>query len=100
MVVVSIKKEKEKISFISISGHACFAQHGEDIVCAGISSIIFGGMNALVEFGLNQKKIEVDNEIKFNLNETNEILNTVAETIIIQLETIQESYPDYLDITY
>lgn len=100
MVVVSIKKDGDVVSSINISGHACFADHGNDIVCAGISSIIFGGLNALVELGLDQDNIKVDSDIYIDLTNASNSIDIVVQTIIIQLKTIRESYPDYLDINY
>ena len=100
MVVVSIKKDESKISSITMSGHACFAEYGQDIVCAGISSIIFGGLNALVEFGLDESKIIVGSEISIDITDSDKQIDIVAQTIIIQLQTIKESYPDYLEINY
>lgn len=95
-----VQDSNDIIVNIHINDHAGFAEYGNDIVCAAISSIIFGTLNALVHYGCNQKQIIVDDSkasIHISLNDEND-LQVVAQTMLIQLQTIQESYPDYIKI--
>lgn len=101
MINVCIKREKSHISHISISGHALFAEHGKDIVCAGVSSIIIGGINAIHELGYIElieydvKEGEIDVKIKDCFKYE---LQVILETLCIQLKTIEESYSNYIII--
>lgn len=95
-----VQDSNDIIVNIYINDHADFAEYGNDIVCAAISSIIFGALNALVHYGCSQKQIIVDDSkacIHISLNDEND-LQVVAQTMLIQLQTIQESYPDYIKI--
>ena len=65
MIKVQIIKGDDKV-MLSVKGHAGYADKGEDIVCAGVSAIIFGLMNALDE---KIAKIKVDeNDITISKN--------------------------------
>lgn len=101
MTNVNIIKDDQQIKSISIEDHAGFANHGQDIVCAGISSVIFGTLNALDHYGYQTDKTKVT-EASVDINDigADEKIQVVLTTMIIQLKTIQESYPDYLNINY
>ncbi len=83
-----------KHSFVSLisSGHAKFAEEGKDIVCAAVSAILQGGVQALKDnesyYSLTMKKgyLEIK-RIAPNMSEHDE---TVIETIITQLESIAQ----------
>lgn len=57
MIRVRIKRKKNgNISSFQMSGHAEFAEYGQDIVCAGASAVSFGTVNAIMQVaGLNPK---------------------------------------------
>ena len=101
MIKVCIKRENKLISQISASGHALFDQYGKDIVCAGVSSILIGGLNAIDHFkmiDLCNYQVEpgkVDIIIKDCLNHE---LQVILETLVVQMKTIQESYSNYISI--
>jgi len=98
MTKVVVKQNNELIQSIEIKNHAGFAESGNDIVCAAISSIVFGALNALDQFGLADDDYVIEDAyIKIVLND-NEVFQIVVKTMIIQLQTIQESYPDYIQI--
>lgn len=98
MTKVKAKIVNGKIFYIEIDDHANFANYGNDVVCAGISSVVFGALNAFVDYHLSDGRIVIaDSFIKINLIEDNDI-QVVANTLLIQLKTIKESYPDYIKI--
>ena len=43
------RNETGLIQSFTMSGHALFANHGSDIVCAGASAVSFGAINAIHE---------------------------------------------------
>ena len=47
MIKVKIVKENSNYQKISILGHAMYDDYGKDIVCAGVSAVVTGGINAL-----------------------------------------------------
>ena len=42
MILVNVRKDKEEILELVVTGHAGQAPKGEDLVCAGVSSILVG----------------------------------------------------------
>ena len=100
MVTVTIKKEQNKIISIHVSGHANYDVEGKDIVCAGISSIMIGGANAIYQEDENaalivNEKGNVSIEMKDTSSNTIQI---ILNTMLTQLKTIEQSYKKYIKI--
>jgi uncharacterized protein YsxB (DUF464 family) len=48
MISITINRtESDSIQSFEISGHAFFANRGKDIVCAGVSAVSVGAINAV-----------------------------------------------------
>lgn len=89
-----IKKDDQYIS-LEVFGHANYAEHGQDLVCAAVSAIVTGGFNAFNDSDI--KSIELKEGYAFvevNLNKGQEVLKVLE----IQLKTLEESYPKYIKI--
>lgn len=100
MTEVLVKRSNNNYHSIEISGHANFSNYGNDIVCAAISSIVFGSLNTFTYYKLSESRIIIDEAIiKIELIDNHDI-QVIAQTLIIQLQTIQEYYPDYINIVF
>ena len=89
----------DKYYAINVSGHALSAEYGKDLICASVSSIMFGLMNALDN--LDDELIYIkqsENEIEIICESDNEIIQDYFELVIIQLKTIEESYGDFIKV--
>jgi len=64
MVKTNFYYQKDQIVKVEVSGHSNFDQVGKDIVCAGISAIIFGTLNALDNLVSQQEVKIVEPETK------------------------------------
>ena len=83
---------------IRVTGHANFAKKGNDIVCSAVSAIVIGGLTNLSS-EKNYKISVREGEVSIlALNDVNEHDQIVLETIIVQLEKIEESYGKYIQI--
>ncbi len=101
MIKVVITRSDGEILEIKISGHAYSGEPGHDLVCAGVSSVVFGTLNSLED---------VDKAFKFTINEEEGLTivtplyrpsyknKIVLEVLITSLETIEASYGKYLRI--
>ena len=88
-------------------GHAGYAPAGRDIVCAGISAILFG---SLTFFGQQAK--EQGEPAQFDVlykpgsliirvgDFTDGIEHMAMKVIRAQLCTLEGDYPDYISVTY
>lgn len=99
MIRVKVCMDKDSIQMIEMCGHAQFAPHGEDLVCAGASSIAIGALNALDTLCTNKCLLEIDDGyIKIIVEEDSNTVQTVLQTLYIQLATMVESYKEYIEI--
>lgn len=87
------------IQSICASGHAGFANYGQDVVCAGISSILIGALNALDVMVADQVELEMSQDmISIHVKSKDEIVQKLLQFCLIQLETIKEQYPSHITI--
>ncbi|MCR5491888.1 MAG: ribosomal-processing cysteine protease Prp [Bacilli bacterium] len=99
MIKVEISYKGKGFQSLLVKGHAGTAEHGKDLVCAAVSAITVGAMNAL-------ENTDEDFEIEIEegrvsctaLGSVSDHDETVIETLIIQLKTIEVSYPNAIDI--
>ncbi|MBE6128466.1 MAG: ribosomal-processing cysteine protease Prp [Erysipelotrichaceae bacterium] len=83
---------------VTVSGHAESADYGQDLVCAGVSSIAFGLCNALSDLAGLETIQAANNMISIRCEEQNDLVQVILETGIIQFRTVAMSYADYIDI--
>lgn len=98
MIHIVAERHDGYYTALTISGHAESAEYGQDLVCAGISSIAFGLCNALSDIaGLDTIQAE-NNMISIRSEEQSDLVQVILETGIIQFRTVEMSYADYIDI--
>ncbi len=99
MIQVSVGMCDEHIVSLQCKGHAGYAASGKDLVCAGVSSILFGALNALDELESGNAELRVTNsKISIRVKEDSEHIQLLLKMILIQLKTVQESYQEYIEI--
>ena len=96
MIKVSIISSGEIVNGLEIKGHANFAEHGKDLVCAGVSCIITGGFTAIIKEDVEEIILE-EGYAKVIVKPGSKSIE-VLNVILIQLQTIQESYPKFIKI--
>jgi hypothetical protein len=104
MTDVRLTRSGGRTRSIEIQGHAGFAQKGEDIVCAGLSTIIQSLAIGLKEIlGRTDVEVKKDAESGFmsvSLGGSEEKCATVLmETAAESLRAMAESYPSHVRIT-
>ena len=98
MIRVNCSESDGHITHLEVRGHADYAAHGEDLVCAGVSSIAFGLCNALSDLAGLETIQAANNMISIRCEEQNDLVQVILETGIIQFRTVAMSYADYIDI--
>ena len=98
MISVNVSFIGSDLQKLTVSGHANYDQYGKDIVCAGVSAVVTGGINALESELANIKIVNEDNKLGVVVVNNNEKIQTILKTILIQLETIEASYKKYIKI--
>lgn len=97
MIRIDVKRQGKMILAMEIKNHAGYAEKGKDLVCAGVSCIVIGALNAIDQnheiCGLEMK--EADVSIRVN-KLTDHDTQVKLEMLRIQLITMQEAYPHYI----
>ena len=100
MIKIKINKTNNKYSSLNVSGHSNYDEHGKDIVCAGVSAVVIGGLNALTY----EDKYKISSKVSDGyvnvdvLDLDDDRLQLIMEVIVIQLKSIEEGYRKYIKI--
>ena len=98
MIRVNVTTLSDQIRSMEITGHAEFLEHGQDIVCAAVSLTGTGLLNALDQMCPGQCELVLgDNRIYIKVLENSEKVQNVLHTGMIQLETLIERFPKYVE---
>ena len=99
MIKVTIKKEKEEIRTIEISGHSGYEEAGKDIVCASVSSIAITTVNAILK--MNSDSLiyeEKDGFLKLTILKSDNMISLLISNMLELLEELQTQYSKYIKI--
>ncbi|MBR0138423.1 MAG: ribosomal-processing cysteine protease Prp [Erysipelotrichaceae bacterium] len=99
MIRISVEKRQDSITAMEVKGHADFADFGNDVVCAAISSITYGLMNAVDEMSeasctITDKPAHKSIEVIHD----SEKLQNILQTGLIMMKTVAEVYPKNVKI--
>lgn len=95
MIKINLIKSNDQIKGLEIKGHAMSAAKGKDLICAAVSAIVTGGFNAFNDEDIIICSLE---EGYAKVEVASERGQLILETIIVQLKTIEESYPKNIKI--
>lgn len=108
MTKVIFYQKNEHVYRFTAEGHAGFAEHGEDVVCAAISMLTINTLNAIEAYTdepikvlcINQKKGVID--VEFPRRKAGEYApeaELLIKSMILGLETVKEMYGEkYINI--
>lgn len=99
MVKIEVTSQEKNYQEIKMTGHANAGAHGEDLVCAALTGIMSGALNAFDQkYSKNVEIVVQDNliDVKFLAQDPN--LATMIEMLMIQLKTIAIQYPQNVTI--
>ncbi|MGL4523213.1 MAG: ribosomal-processing cysteine protease Prp [Bacilli bacterium] len=103
--ITILRLEDNRIASFTVTGHADYAVHGKDIVCAGVSAVTVGAVNAIDQLcGISASK---QTEIKHGylqysvpsvVGEIDDKIQLLLEGMVVSLRSIQEGYEKYIHI--
>ena len=105
MINVSIYKDAENfITGVKMSGHARFAKHGKDIVCAATSALVMNTINSIENFTSDRFTLDHDEKkgfIEFHvISPLSNNSNLLLSSLVLGLQGIVEEYTEkYITIT-
>lgn len=106
MIRVTVFRSNRQITGFEISGHADSGPYGYDLVCAGVSAVSFGTVNAVIELcGIELDiqqgaeggylHVDVPNNLETILLEKTQLL---FEGMIVSLQSIADEYSSFMKI--
>ena len=98
MIKITASRKNGKIVNLTVKGHANSAPHGEDLVCAAVSSILVGGCNALSQPNCFAIKLDSGDASVTELNHANEHDYEVLEVMLVQFKSVEETSPKFLKV--
>jgi len=98
MIKAIFKTEKNQYISLEVSGHAMSGEYGKDLVCASVSSILFGFMNALDELEEDIEIEQLENLIRIRNHCDSQTVQDYFELVIMQLKTIEVSYGKFIKV--
>ena len=106
MINVIIKRDKDKVAKgIEIKGHAGYAEYGQDIICAAVSSLALNMANSVEEFTEDHFEGSVsDDGGYFSFSFPDEISpesQLLMNSLILGLQNIQRDYgAEYINFRF
>lgn len=106
MIKVTVYRNNNQIKSFELSGHADSGPYGFDLVCAGVSAVSFGAVNAVLEMTGIDLAIEQGSDggylritIPGSIDiESMEKAQLLFEGMIVSLETIERDYNQFITI--
>lgn len=86
-------------NYIKISGHANYAEYGQDIVCASVSSIVYTTVNGILNFDSEAIKVIDEDNFEIIINKDDKITSTLINNMMVLLEDIETKYPKEIKIS-
>lgn len=106
MIKISIFHEHKNIIAFEISGHAESGPYGYDLVCAGVSAVSFGTINAILkicEIDLDIEQADKGGFLYVSLPQAvpenkKKKAQLLLEGMLVSLETIERDYNQFVKI--
>ena len=98
MISVTVTRRDNRITGLVVSGHAGYAVHGKDVVCAAVSSIAQTALLGLMHYN---EKVEYerkeDGYLSFIVPQ-GEKNQAIAETAVLGLKDLATGYGTFLKV--
>ncbi|MBR0131870.1 MAG: ribosomal-processing cysteine protease Prp [Lachnospiraceae bacterium] len=106
MITVSIFKNKaDKISGFSVSGHAGYAEEGEDIVCSAVTALSFNTVNSIDAFCRDKIFLDSADEseggyLSLTLKDPSKDAELLLKSYELGIKSICDEYGEHVNIVY
>jgi uncharacterized protein YsxB (DUF464 family) len=96
MIRIRTEYSGSHLTGFRISGHAGSDVYGKDLVCAAVSAIAFGLLNALDELARVKDLKAENNLVSVHIEHPDETTDTIMNTGLIQFRTVAETNKDFV----
>ena len=106
MTTITFTAEGERITGFTCEGHSGYADAGQDIVCASISSalnLVECAVNTVLGLAASVKVDEAAARVSLRLpgglsDETDQICQTLMASLMVYLTDLRDVYPDHITV--
>jgi len=98
MIRAVFEAKDDRYLSLDVCGHALSDDYGKDLICASVSSIMFGFMNALDALEEEVDIRQTDDTITVVNRSESETVQNYFELVIMQLKTIEASYGNFIRV--
>jgi len=101
MIRISFNKTGDIISGFECKGHSMAAEHGQDIVCAAVSSACLMAANTVIEvIGLNADAAAADGYLRLDIKESPNRAQDVLNGLLLHITELEKQYPDNIKVIF
>lgn len=108
MIRISIQRNQQNhLQRVTIQGHADYDEHGKDIVCAAVSGISIGIMNAIEKLLGVQVVSDQTNPgwldcrlPEYAAADVRSKVSLLMEAMVVALSDVANEYPQYVQINH
>lgn len=99
MVKINVIKNGDRITTITIKGHANYDEFGKDIVCSSVSSIVATTVNGILSIDSSYIEYTVENgNVTIKVMTDDEICFKLLENMLMLFSELSEKYPKNIKI--
>ena len=103
MITITVYKNEIGFTGFTSQGHAGYADHGYDIICAGVSVLTVNTLNSIETYTNDKFKVKQKDgfiQCKFN-GVLSEQSNLLMNSMILGLKSIQQDYGnEYIQVIF
>lgn len=102
MIEITVFVNNNKSIGIKSKGHAGYAKHGNDIVCAAVSVLMINTLNSIEAFTEDEfRSGQEDGYLEFHLSQpVSDGAQLLLDSLVLGLKEIQKSYGSkFIEIT-
>lgn len=98
MIHAVFERKNGRLCSVCMSGHAGYADAGEDIVCAAASSAVQLAANLITDSFQEQAEVSAEDAVTIRLKTLSGNGSTVLEGLCTHLRYVSEDYPGTIKI--
>ncbi|WP_296240863.1 ribosomal-processing cysteine protease Prp [uncultured Faecalicoccus sp.] len=97
MIKVYLNQKSQRILSVKITGHANSTTEMLDLVCAEVSAVSVGALNAIETLCKDSCLIQMESGyVSIEVKSDSDTLQIILKTLVIQLETIIKTNKKYI----
>ena len=90
---------KRGCNSITVSGHAGFAPHGQDVVCAGVSTLVQNLVFSILEITTDEIQYDMQpGSVVIKYGDLSANAQLLVDSFFIGIRMIADEYPSYVQI--